>query len=106
MMNLQDFITNSTVFKKIKVDDLLFVEIICPVEEEEPVNSLWWHNNFFSYAIAGEMILKTLRGEYSFKAGECIFAKKGSIISARHIRQQDFCELRIFVPDGFIKFVF
>jgi AraC-like DNA-binding protein len=106
MINLQDFIAHTTVFKKCEVDDLLFVEIICPVEDEEPENSLWWHNNFFSYAIAGEMALKTLRGEYSFKAGECIFAKKGSIIAARHLRQEDFCELRVFVPDHFIKSVF
>ena len=106
MVNLQDFIGNSNLFKKFEVDDLLFVEIVCPVEEDESAISLWWHDNFFSYAMAGEMVLKTLRGEYIFKAGECIFAKKGSIISARHLVQEDFCELRVFVPDDFIKSVF
>ena len=52
------------------------------------------------------MVLKTLEGEYPFKAGECIFAKKGSIVAARHLIQEDFCELRIFIPDDFIKSVF
>ena len=106
MINVEDFIGNSELFKKFVVDDLLFVEIVCPVEEDSSASSLWWHNNFFSYAMAGEMVLKTLRGEYIFKAGECVFAKKGSIVSARHLIQEDFCELRVFVPDDFIKTVF
>ncbi len=106
MINLEDFIGSSNVFKKFEVDDLLFVEIVCPVEEDESANRLWWHNNFFSYAMAGEMVLKTLQQEYIFKAGDCMFAKKGSIVSARHLIQEDFCELRVFVPDDFIKSVF
>ena len=103
MVNVQDFIGNSNLFKKFEVDELLFVEIICPVIES--TTSIWWHNNFFSYAIAGQMVLKTLQGEYPLKAGDCIFAKKGSIISAPSY-EEDFCELRIFVPDNFIKSVF
>jgi len=107
MINMQDFIWNSDLFKKkFKVDDLLFVEIVCPADEDAPSSSVWWHNNFFSYAIAGEMILKTLGGEYVIKAGDCFFAKKGSIISAYHRTPEDFCELRVFVPDDFIKSVF
>ena len=106
MINVQDFIGNSNLFKKFEVDDLLFVEIVCPVEDDESAESSWWHDNFFSYAIGGEMVLKTLQREYIFKAGECIFAKKGSIVAARHLIQQDFCELRVFVPDDFIKSVF
>ena len=106
MINVQDFIGNSNLFRKFEVDDLLFVEIICPVDEDLSSSSLWWHHNFFSYAFAGEMLLKTLHGEHIFKAGECIFTKKGSIISATHLIREDFCELRVFVPDNFIKYVF
>ena len=105
MVNAQDFISNTTLFKKFEVDDLLFVEIICPVDSEPPGN-LWWHDNFFSYAIAGEMLVRTLGGEYVFKAGDCVFVKKGSIIATRHLIHTDFCELRIFVPDDFIRSVF
>lgn len=106
MINVEDFIGNSELFKKFVVDDLLFVEIVCPVEDDASASSLWWHNNFFAYAMAGEMVVKTLREEYIFRAGDCIFAKKGSIVSARHLIQEDFCELRVFVPDDFIKTVF
>ncbi len=106
MINVQDLIGNSNLFKKFKVDDLLFAEIICPVEADESDEKLWWHDNFFSYAIAGEMELKTFWGEYKVKAGECGFVKKGSITGYRHLILEDFCELRVFVPDNFIKTVF
>lgn len=106
MINIQDFIRSNNLFRKFEVDNLLFVELKCPIEKEEVSNNLWWHNNFFAYAFAGEMALKTLKDEYRFKTGDCIFAKKGSIISARHIIQEDFCEVRIFVPDDFIRSVF
>ncbi len=106
MINVQDFIENGQLFKKFKVDELLFTEINCPVEDDDSGSGLWWHHNFFAYALAGEMALKTLRGEYIFKAGDCIFAKKGSLISATHHIQEDFCELRVFVPDDFIRAVF
>lgn len=105
MVNAQDFIEKSNLFRKLIVDELLFAEIKCPVDDDESSGDLWWHHHFFAYAMAGEMVLKTLKGEYIFKAGDCIFAKKGSIISARHRIQADFCELRVFVPDGFIKSV-
>jgi AraC-like DNA-binding protein len=105
MINIQDFLRDTQVFKKFEVDDLVFVELICPVEDDDS-EGVWWHNNFFSYAISGKMLLKTLQGEYVLGAGDCIFAKKGSIISARHLTHGDFCELRVFVPDSFIKAVF
>ncbi len=106
MINVQDFIENGRLFKKFKVDELLFTEIKCPVEDDDSGAGLWWHDNFFAYALAGEMVLKTLQGEYIFKAGDCIFAKKGSLVSARHHVREDFCELRVFVPDDFIRSVF
>jgi AraC-like DNA-binding protein len=106
MVNIVDYIGSTNHFKKFKVDDLLFVEIICPAEDDSSSSSLWWHNNYFAYALSGEMELKTLQGEYTLKAGECIFAKKGSLIATHHILQEDFCELRVFVPDDFIKSVF
>ena len=70
MINVQDFIGNSNLFRKFKVDELLFVEIVCPVEDDESDERLWWHDNFFSYAIDGEMSLKTLKREYVVKAGD------------------------------------
>lgn len=102
MINLQDFIGNSELFKKFQVDDLLFVEFKCPHDESK--TSIWWHNNFFAYILAGEIVMKTPQKEYTIKSGDCVFAKKGSIISYGDSRE-DFCELLVFVPDNFIRSV-
>ena len=100
MFNLQDFIVNSRYFKKFEVDDLLFIEYKCPIDQ--PATSLWWHSNFFAFVLAGETLFKTPKGEYPFKAGDCVFAKKGSMVVHSHVHE-DYCELLIFIPDDFIK---
>ncbi|HLG40718.1 MAG TPA: helix-turn-helix domain-containing protein [Chitinophagaceae bacterium] len=102
MDNLQDFIANNPLTPKIKVDELLFAEFKCPLEEES--GSVWWHNNFFTHVLTGETVLKTPKQEYKLRAGDSVFAKKGSVITHNHI-QEDFCELLIFVPDDFIRTV-
>jgi len=102
MLNLQDYIVHTGLFKKFKVDDLLFVEYKCLVEEA--LIDVWWHNNFFAYVLAGEMKWKTPRKEYPIKAGQCLFAKKGAIMARTDVKH-DYCELLIFVPDEFIKTV-
>ena len=102
MINMQEFVEKSPFAKKISVDELLFAEFKCPMEEEK-VN-VWWHNNFFAHVLTGETVLKTPRGEYVLKPGDSAFAKKGSIITHNHI-DENFCELLVFVPDNFIKAV-
>src|SRR5690606_30301422 len=105
MINIQDFLRNTQVFRKFEVDDLQFVEVLCRVDDDSTAQQ-WWHNNFFSYPISGRLLVKTTRGEYVQGVGDCVFAKKGSVVSAQHLEDTDFCELRIFVPDDFIRSVF
>jgi AraC family transcriptional regulator, exoenzyme S synthesis regulatory protein ExsA len=102
MMNMQEFIGNSQLFKQFKVDELLFAEFECP-PDQYPGNT-WWHHNFFAFVLTGETIMKTPRGEYILKAGDCAFAKKGTILISNH-SQEIFCELVVFVPDEFIRSV-
>jgi AraC-like DNA-binding protein len=102
MDNIQDFIANESLVKKIKVDELLFAEFKCPHDEGH--SSLWWHNNFFAHILSGKTVLKTPRQEYTLTSGDSFFAKKGSVISENFIHE-DFCELLIFMPDDFIKTV-
>ena len=102
MINMQEFIEKSPFAKKIGVDELLFAEFRCPMDEEK--SNIWWHNNFFAHVLTGETVLKTPRGEYVLKPGDSAFAKKGSIITHNHI-DENFCELLVFVPDNFIKAV-
>lgn len=102
MINMQEFIEKSPFTKKIAVDELLFAEFKCPLDESK--SNIWWHNNFFAHVLTGETVLKTPRQEYVLKPGDSAFAKKGSIITHNHIHEE-FCELLIFVPDDFIKAV-
>jgi AraC family transcriptional regulator, exoenzyme S synthesis regulatory protein ExsA len=99
---MEEFIEKSPFAKKISVDELLFAEFKCPMDEKK--SNIWWHNNFFAHVLTGETVLKTPRGEYVLKPGDSAFAKKGSIITHNNIHEH-FCELLVFVPDNFIKTV-
>lgn len=52
---MQDYIETGYFFRKFQVDDLLFAEFNCPMEEEK--TSIWWHNNFFTFIVTGETFL-------------------------------------------------
>ena len=102
MTNVLDFIKENNFYKKFEVDDLLFVEFKCPYEEGK--SGIWWHNNLFAFIIAGETLLKTPKSEFRLKSGDCFFAKKGCVLTMSET-EDDFCELLVFLPDGFIKTV-
>ena len=102
MNNVQDFIENFPLARKVKVDELLFAEFHCP--SDGSLSSAWCHNNFFAHILSGELKLKTPRGEYLLKPGDSAFAKKGSVIAQTAVHE-DFCELVVFMPDDFIKTV-
>jgi AraC-like DNA-binding protein len=102
MINMQEFVSNTPFAKKIHVDELLFAEFKCPLDEK--TSSIWWHNNFFAHVLMGESTLKTPKREYTLKAGDSAFAKKGSVLTHNHVHE-DFCELLVFVPDEFIRTV-
>jgi len=102
MVNLQEFIGSNSFARKFAVDELLFAEFKCPINEK---SSVWWHNNFFAYVLAGETALRTPRQEYILKPGDSVFARKGSIITHNQLNEE-FCEILIFVPDEFIRTIF
>lgn len=102
MVNMLDFIRKTDLYKKFQVDELLFVEFKCPYDDA--ATGIWWHHNFFAYIFSGASLIKTLQDERMLQPGDCVFAKKGSVLSLSQT-QEDFCELLIFVPDDFIKTV-
>lgn len=99
---MQEYIETSPFAKKIEVDDLLFAEFKCPLDEKK--SNIWWHNNFFAHVLSGQTVIKTPKQEYILKAGDSAFAKKGSVITHNYVHE-DFCELLVFVPDDFIRSV-
>lgn len=100
MLNLQDFISHDDSIKRFNVDDLLFAEYKCTVEDSKL--GVWWHNSYFSFVVRGEMIWKTPLKEYTIKPGASFFVKKGAFVAQSHV-VNEYCDLLIFVPDQFVK---
>lgn len=89
-------------FKTFKVDELLFVEYKCLIEETK--TGYWTPNNYFVYVIGGKKKWKTKDKEFLLKNGEALFIKKGAYTAHQYF-DEDFCALIIFIPDQFIKTV-
>jgi AraC-like DNA-binding protein len=103
MINKQEFIgSNTTLSRQYKADELLFVQLESP-PQTVPANR-WWHRNFLSFVLSGEITMKTPQGEYALKSGDCFFAKKGSALISQ-MAAEKFCELVVLVPDTFIRSV-
>lgn len=100
MLNIFDYISNSKMFKTFKVDELLFVEYKCMIEETKL--GYWTHNNYFIYVIGGKKKWKTRDREYLLSNGEALFVKRGAY-TAHQFFDEDFCALAIAIPDEFIK---
>jgi AraC-like DNA-binding protein len=100
MLNLYDFILNSNLYKKFKVNDLLFCEYKCPIEDE--LAGSWSHNNFFVYVLSGKKKVITRKAEYMLDEGTAMFVKKGASIVQQYFEVVN-CILMIHVPDDFIK---
>ena len=102
MLNVYDYISDSRMFKTFKVDDLLFVEYKCIIDETRL--GYWTHNNYFMYVVGGKKKWKTRDKEFLLKNGEALFIRKGAYTAHQYF-DDDFCALGIFVPDEFIKSV-
>jgi len=99
MINLQDMIIESKLYKTIKVDDLLFVQYECLVKEDNA--QIWAHNNYLAYVLGGKKTWKTQQNGYTVTSGEALFIKKGAHTVYQYFEDQ-FYVLFIFLPDSFI----
>lgn len=102
MINIQDFIRENDTFRTYKIDSLLFAEFKCPPDKS--TSMVWCENNYFTFILNGETILKTTRNEFQLHSEDCVFIKKGAILIERS-SQENFCQLMVFVPDDFIRSV-
>jgi AraC family transcriptional regulator, exoenzyme S synthesis regulatory protein ExsA len=102
MMNVYDFVTNSNLFKKFEVNDLLFVEYKCLFPDNKI--AYWTSSNYFIYVLGGRKRFVSGNNEYLVEVGEGIFIKRGVYVAERY-DNEDFCALVIFVPDNFIESV-
>ena len=102
MNNVYDFVSNSNLFKKFEVNDLLFVEYKCLFPENKV--AYWTSSNYFIYVLGGRKRYVSGNNEYVFEVGDGLFIKRGVYVAER-FDKEDFCALVIFVPDNFIESV-
>ena len=100
MTNVFTYIRECKLFRKFTIDELLFVEFKCLVEEIR--FGMWSDANYFVFVTNGKKMWKTHRNDYMVKAGDALFVKKGANI-AHQFHSEDYCALMIFMPDDFIK---
>ena len=99
MVSLLDFVYDNCLFRQFKVNDLLFVEYKCVVDESKL--KVWSQHNYFIYVLSGKKVWQTVRSKFEVFSGQAIFVKKGANI-VHQFFDKDFCALIIFVPDNFI----
>lgn len=100
MVSLLDFVNDNSLFRQFKVNDLLFVEYKCVVDDVKL--KIWSRHNYFIYVMSGKKVWKTSQSTYEVYSGQAIFVKKGANIVHQYLDKQ-FCSLIIFVPDRFIS---
>jgi len=100
MTNVFSHIRDCSLFKKFTIDELLFVEFKCLVEEIR--FGMWSDANYFVFVTNGKKMWKTHRNDYMVSAGDALFVKKGANI-AHQFHSEEYCALMIFMPDEFIK---
>jgi AraC family transcriptional regulator, exoenzyme S synthesis regulatory protein ExsA len=102
MSNLYDALKGSNAFRKIEIDDLLFVEYSC--DPGGPKTDIWSHHSYFTYVVSGRMNLKMADRVYEIRAGEAYFITRGGFI-VPEFYEEVFCDMIIFLPDDFIRSV-
>jgi len=100
MVNLFSAIKKSALYRKLEVDELLFVEYTCMIEETK--FGIWSNNNYFAFISSGKKVWRSIYHLYEVNEGDIIFVKKGANL-AHQFFDHEFCAIFIFIPDDFIK---
>lgn len=100
MLNVYDFMKDLPAGKRLSVNELLFAEYKCPLNDSR--FDMWTHHNYFVYVIKGKKKWFSRDQEVLAGEGDCIFVKKGAHSIYQYF-DDDFCSLFMFVPDEFIR---
>ncbi len=99
MLNMYQFIKEGSAFKKLEVDELLFVEYTCL--QEETKFGIWSDSNYFAFVLSGKKMWKTIEQNYEVEQGDILFIKKGANLTHQFF-DDEFCAIFLFIPDEFI----
>jgi AraC-like DNA-binding protein len=100
MINLYSAIKQSKVFRKLEVNELLFVEYTCMREETK--FGIWSDSNYFAFISSGKKAWRTIYHTYEVNKGDILFIKKGANLTHQFF-DDEFCAIFLFIPDDFIK---
>lgn len=100
MINLQDFITQSTLFKKVQIGELMLVEYKCLVEDHQ--SDIWAHHDYFAYVTGGEKKWETPVNSCKAGPGDVLFVRKGATTVYQYF-EEPFFVFFIFISDDFIR---
>lgn len=100
MLDLYGYIKSSNHFKKLQINDLLFIEYKCLVNESKA--GIWSDTNYFVFVTSGKKMWRSIYNDYVVEAGDSLFVKKGANLVHQYF-EEDYCALMVFIPDDFIK---
>ena len=100
MMNIYETVRSGLFFNKFEVDDIIFVEYSCPIEDESTV--IWSQSDYLVHVLSGKKTWRTIEGTWTISAGQTVFIKKGAAIIDQFF-DEEFCMLGFFISDDFIE---
>lgn len=100
LYNFFDELRNDVHFNKFVVDDLLFIEYNCPLENEEV--TIWSRSDYIIYVLSGKKTWITPDNSYTVTEGQALYVKKGVNVIRQHL-EQDFCMLAFFISEDIIQ---
>ncbi|NRB47271.1 MAG: AraC family transcriptional regulator [Saprospiraceae bacterium] len=100
MVNLYSYLKEDGNFRKLEVNELLFVEYTCM--QEETKFGLWSDSNYLAFVLSGKKMWRSIYHDYVVDEGEILFIKKGANLTHQFF-EDEFCAIFFFIPDDFIK---
>lgn len=100
MINLYAAVKESSLFRKMEVNELLFVEYTCMREETKL--GIWSNHNYFAFISSGKKAWRSIYRSYEVEEGDILFIKKGANLTHQFF-DDEFCAVFLFLPDDFIQ---
>ena len=99
MLNLQDYITQSRLYRTYEAQGLQLVEYHCLADEE--VSDIWTHQDYFAYVLDGRKKWQTPDNAVEAGKGDILFVRKGATTVYQYF-DRPFTVIFLFLPRNFV----
>jgi len=100
MYDFYELLRENMSFNKFEVNDLLFVEYNCPLDEDSV--AIWTKSDYIIHVLSGKKKWRSIDDEWTVQKGETLYVKKGASIIDQFFKD-GFCMLGFFVSDDIIR---